>query len=148
MGPLFSAARKNFYGHWTPATLADETRGMERAGHGFADAQAWYKYLASDSRPPSFDKWATQPHYLFIIYEANAMTGQFRQYAPEISRFPCGGDPSIPSKWEVAHHLAAMAEKHRVPVRVFYFGDRDTKGEKIDKSAIKDIRDWCRVSLR
>jgi hypothetical protein len=103
---LFSAARKNFYGPWRPDTLADETRVMEIEGYGFDDAPDWYEYLATGRRP-SFDKWATQPHYLLIMYEAKAMTGQFRQYAPGITLVPFGGDPSIPYKWEVAQHLSA-----------------------------------------
>jgi hypothetical protein len=45
MGPLFSAARKNFYGPWNPGTLADETRSLEIEGGLWDDAKDWYEYL-------------------------------------------------------------------------------------------------------
>ncbi len=38
-----------------------------------------------------------------------------------------------------------MAEKHGIPIKVFYFGDRDEKGEMIDQSALKDIREWANI---
>jgi len=144
MVPLFSDARKAFHGPWRPNTLADETREMEIGGGGYDGADDWYEVLA-ERLGVSFDKWATQSYYLTIMYEAKAMSGQFRQYAPGISLVPFGGDPSVDYKWRVAQHLSAKAEKYDTPVKVFYFGDRDEKGEMIDQSALEDIQDWCDV---
>ncbi len=107
MTPMFSDARKSFYGPWRPNTLADETRQMELGGDGYGGALDWYERLAN-SLSVSFDKWASQPHYIMIMYEAKAMTGQFRQYAPDITLVPCGGDPSVDFKWRIAQHLAAI----------------------------------------
>ena len=38
-----------------------------------------------------------------------------------------------------------MANKYGIPIKVFYFGDRDPKGEQIDQSALADIEDWCDI---
>jgi hypothetical protein len=108
--------------------------------------EEWYK-AAGESVTVSLDKWLSQPHYIAIMYEAKAMTGQFREYAPDITLFPLGGDPSIPFKSRVAKHLAAMAGKYKKPVRVFYFGDCDEKGAQIATSALKDIQQWARVDF-
>ena len=80
MVPLFSDARKAFYRRWRPDTLADETREMEKGGYGYDGPETWYEALATGISA-SFDKWSTQPYYLIIMYEAKAMSGQFRQYA-------------------------------------------------------------------
>ena len=50
-------------------------------GDGYDGPDDWYEALA-EGLMVSFDKWATQPNYLTIMYEAKAMSAQFRQYAP------------------------------------------------------------------
>jgi hypothetical protein len=141
MKSLFSAARKNFYGDWGPWTLADETRSPILQGGGYADEQEWLQKLAN-GLIVEFDKWAGQPVYMEIWFEARAMVGQFRQYAPGITLVPFGGDFTINPKWETARRLSAMAEKYGAPVQVFYFGDYDAKGLQILDSALKDIMAW------
>jgi len=144
MKSLFSVARKNFYGDWSPSALADETRSPIIQGDGYADEQEWLQKLANGLFV-DFDKWATQPVYMEVWFEARAMVEQFRQYAPGITLVPFGGDFTINPKWETARRLSAMAEKYGTPVRVFYFGDYDPKGLQILDSALKDIKAWCDV---
>jgi len=136
---VMAPARKNFHGPWRPWTLADETRAGFIEGDGYAGEDEWLTSLA-DGLVVEFDKWSTQAHYIAIAFEAKAMLGQFRQYAPGITLFPCGGDPSIPFKWEIARHLSAKAEKYQVPVKLFYFGDLDPKGLAIPESLLRDIQ--------
>jgi len=40
-----------------------------------------------------------------------------------------------------------LAAKYRKPVKVFYFGDCDDKGEQIASSALVDIRAWAGVDF-
>jgi hypothetical protein len=145
LSELLAEARKRFYQGWRPDTLADESRQMIIRGTGYDDAQSWLEAIADGKAPCYLDMWTSQPYYIAILFEARAMTEQFRQYAPGITLVPFAGDPSIPYKWEVAQHLAAMAGKYGNPVKVAYFGDRDDKGDQIFLSAMNDIQDWCDV---
>jgi hypothetical protein len=146
MKSLFAAARKALYGPWRPWTLADDTRASIIQGNGYVDSQDWFQRMA-DGLTVDFDKWPSQPVYIEIWFEARAMVGQFRQYAPGITLVPFGGDYTINPKWETASRLSAMAAKHGKPVQVFYFGDYDPKGLQILDSALKDIRAWCGVDF-
>ena len=112
MKSLFSAARKNFYGGWSPSALADETRSPILQGGGYADEQSWLEALAN-RLAVDFDKWATQPAYMEVWFEARAMAGQFRQYAPGITLVPFGGDFTINPKWETAERLATNGREIR-----------------------------------
>jgi hypothetical protein len=146
MKSLFAAARKAFYGPWRPWTLGDDSRASIVQGNGYVDAQDWFQQMA-DGLEVDFDKWASQPVYVEIWFEARAMVGQFRQYAPGITLVPFGGDFTINPKWETARRLSAVAEKYGKPVQVFYFGDYDPKGLQILGSALKDIGAWCDVDF-
>ena len=44
--------------------------------------------------------------------------------------------------------MSAKGENYRKPIRIFYFGDRDAKGESIFEAALKDIRAWCPVAFQ
>jgi len=143
--PLLSRARKEFYGEWRPWTLADDTRRIATQGDGWKDEQAWLQKVSEVTC--KLDRLQGQPAILAVLYEAKAMSAQFEHYLPNAAiLFPFGGDPSIPSKWNIAVLLARRWKEYRVPVYVCYFGDFDEKGLKIEKAAKAEILKWARMN--
>jgi len=143
MVALFSSLRKNFYGEWTPETLADETRSADLNGFGALDEDDWLEDVAAQECV--LDKWSDQPCYVECWFEAKAMADQFRYYAGEVTLRPFGGDPSIPFKWATAKHLRAVKQRYGAekPIKILYFGDFDEKGMSIPASALADIKLWA-----
>ena len=138
--PMLSKARKRFYNGWRPDTLADDTREAVIRGDGFDSEGDW---LSAVGRARcNLDKWAGQPCYVELWFEAKAMRGQFEYYTDHVTLVAFGGDPSIPYKWDVAKRLEERAETCEQIV-ILYFGDLDPKGLTIPKSAAADIQDWC-----
>lgn len=155
---LLSKARKGFYGEWRPWTLADDTRapilmqrrgyyGLHLRGDGFKDEKSWLERMREEINCP-LDKWASQPVYIEIWFEAAAMQGQFLHYANEnVPLLAFRGDISIPEKWRTAERLADRYKELGKPIHIYYFGDKDAKGETIPVSAWKDIGTWAAALL-
>ena len=155
---LLSKARKEFYDGWTPYSIADDTRApvlMERSGYyglhlrgyGFKDEEEWLAAIKEELNCP-LDRWASQPVYVEIWFEAAAMQGQFLYYANEnIPLLAFHGDVSIPEKWRTAERLAQRYFALRKPIHIYYFGDLDTKGLTIPQSAWRDILIWTMALL-
>lgn len=151
---ILSKARKGFYGHWYPGVLADTTRapilmerkgyyGLSLRGYGFQDEDEWLKSVKEELNCP-LDRWAKQPIYEEIWFEAAAMQGQFIHYAnPNIPLLAFHGDVSIPEKWRTAQRLAERCLRLKKPLRIFYYGDLDPKGLTIPDSAWEDISRWA-----
>jgi hypothetical protein len=156
---LLSKARKEFYDEWRPWTLADDTRApilMQRLGFytikmrgsGFKDEKEWLKRLRKEINCP-LDRWANQPVYAEIWFEAAAMQGQFLHYANEnIPLLAFHGDVSIPEKWRCALRLASWWLEYRKPIHIFYCGDLDPKGLLIPLSAWRDIATWAQAWVK
>ena len=143
--PLFSKARKQFYGNWRPDSLVDESREEFLGGFGYRDEQEWLE-VGIGERQCLLDKWQYAENYVEILFEAFAMKGQFEYFAPNISLVPFKGDASIEYKWRIAKRLEEMAERYDgKPIKILYFGDLDRKGLEIPENALRDIRDWCSV---
>ena len=140
--PTLSKARKRFYNRWRPDTLGDDTREAVIRGDGFDSERAWLEAIGKGLKC-NLDKWAGQPYYVELWFEAKAMRSQFEHYTDHVTLVPFGGDPSIPYKWAVAKRLEERAARYGRPVAVLYFGDLDPKGLTIPESAAADIRDWC-----
>jgi hypothetical protein len=150
--PLCSRARKNFYGEWTPDTLADETRDRIPRVGDFRDRAHIKAELAEyvvENVTLSYDHFYQQEEFVIIGFEARAMVEQFLYYTEGIDLLPFGGDASIPLKWQIAKHLENC---HRwyggIPLRLLYFGDYDKKGGKIFRAAMKDIEKWCDCEIQ
>ena len=151
---LLSKARKEFYLNWRPWTLADDTRApilMQRNGYykiylrgsGFDSEQAWLDTLKRELNCP-LDRWASQPVYTEIWFEAAAMQGQFLHYANEnIPLVAFKGDFTIDPKWKTAERLAEAWLKYRKRIEIYYYGDYDPKGIIIPDSAWSDILLWA-----
>ncbi len=150
---LTSKARKEFYADWRPWTLADDTRapilmqrqgfyGLHLRGHGFQDEDDWLARIKEEINCP-LDRWASQPIYSEIWFEAAAMQGQFLHYANEnMPLLAFRGDISIPEKWRSAERLAERYQDLGAPIHIYYFGDYDPKGLLIPTSAWRDIQAW------
>ena len=138
-------ARKEFYRGWRPDSLIDDSRTPVVRVGGDRDAAAWACDVAEYGVRCQLDHFYEQAAYVLLLYEANAMTPQFEYYTERVDLFPCGGDPSIPYKWDIAKHIEKAAARYHKPVFVLYFGDYDQKGQTIGKSAMADIEEWCRV---
>jgi len=145
--PLFSKARKQFYGNWRPDSLVDDSREEFLNGFGYFNEKEWLE-LGISKQECILDKWQYSKYYVEIWFEAFAMKGQFEYFAPNISLVPFKGDASIEYKWRVAKRLEQMAERYSgKPIKILYFGDLDQKGLEIPKNALRDIKNWCSVSF-
>jgi hypothetical protein len=139
--PLVTKARKAAYNGWQPWTLADDTRAAVIRGNGFTDGREWVEGIQEMSC--HLDKWANQPNYVEIMFEAAAMFTQFEYYTNHVTLVPFKGDPSVDYKWQIAQRLMDVGEKYPDKQQVIlYFGDLDTKGMQIPLSAMADIRQW------
>jgi len=147
MDNLFIRVRKEFWGPWKPNTLTDETREMIRSSGGDKSEEYFFEALIEVGVQCNLDHWYEQEAFICMMYEAKAMTGQFRQYAPGLTLIPFGGNPSLDYKWTIAKYFMSMSTKYGIPVRVFYFGDCDKAGETILAGAMKDIEEWCDVDF-
>ncbi len=144
--PLFAEARKRYFQEWCPWSLVDESREMVIRARGDRDADDWVTSLSKNGLYCSLDFWYSQDVYTLLMYEANAMTAQFQHYTP-CDLVPFGGCPGVYYKYQVAKHIEMASEKYELPVLVLYFGDLDPKGLEIPESALKDIREWCKVDF-
>lgn len=139
---IMSRARHTRYNGWSPDTLADDSRNIVYRGFGAFDEKE-----AIEDIDCNLDKFLNQEYVLMLLYEANAMTGQFKQHTAYIPLVPFGGDPSLPYKWETAMVVKEAYERYEKPVVLLYFGDCDKKGNEIHKTAIEDITNWCPVEF-
>ena len=143
--PVLSSARKEFYGPWRPDSLIDEGRTPLVRASGDPTVDDWAHGVEQYGIRCELDHFHEQAAYVLLLYEANAMTSQFEHYTERVDLFPCGGQPSIPYKWDIAKHIEQAAGKYDKPVTVLYFGDYDEAGENIEQAALTDIEAWCRV---
>ena len=149
-----SKARKNFeittmddieY-QWAPDTLIDETRESLPQGYGAPTKEEWAKNELENAQC-KLSKHSRQKYFVMVLFEAKAMKKQFQYYIKNIPLYPFGGDVSIPFKYEIAKDIEQADELYHLPIKLLYFGDRDDKGEQIYKSAMVDIRKWCKVEF-
>jgi len=147
MAQLFIKVRKKFWGPWKPNLLADETREMIQYVAGDESETYFFESLINNGVSCNLDHWYHQESFICLMYEAKAMTGQFRQYAPGITLIPFGGNPSLDYKWTIAKYFEHLSYKYNIPLLVYYFGDCDEAGELILKAALKDIEEWCDVEF-
>lgn len=140
---LMSRARHTRYNGWNPDTLADDSRSMLIRGFGATDEDE-----AINEIDCYLDKFLNQEYFIMILYEANAMTGQFKQHTEHIPLVPFGGDPSIPYKWKTTLVVKEAHRRYNKPIVLLYFGDCDNKGIEIRETAINDMRNWSDVDFK
>jgi hypothetical protein len=136
-----AAARKCFWEDWAPDTLEDDTRVTIYRGTGYRNPREWLTEISSQGC--NLDRWAAQPYYVEIWFEAAAMRSQFEYHTEHVTLRPFKGDYSIPAKWRVAQDLDGAAKAYPgTPIVILYFGDLDPKGLQIPLSAVADVRAW------
>lgn len=146
--PGTSRARKSFWNGWNPTTLKDDTRHIYNLeGTFFDNVQEWTDYVKT--LKPILNPFQGQDSLLFVLFEANAMLSQFKFHLGDkrICLVPFGGEATIELKWNVAKAIEDAVERWKKPARVFYFGDKDDKGEEIPENALRDIHEWCNADF-
>ncbi len=172
---LTARIRRMEYGDWHPLTLADETREMEHPNHvvdrdrapvdtedelndliDTAESDTAWEKTNLEHRIENFEctfEYDIDPNYLqayfsIIMFEARAMTQQFKQYTRGFTLVPLGGQPSIPFKYNIAQFIENRAlDTYDLPAQVLYFGDLDPAGQLIFETAERDINLWSNVSV-
>ena len=165
---LSSRARHSFYEEWNPLTLSDETRDMINVSiggnipspdidgliaHGLDAAlderEALQYEINNYEYDLSYDVDSNyfQDYLVFIMFEARAMTAQFKKYAGQFDLIPCAGQPSIPFKYEVAQYISDMAERYDLPAVVLFFSDYDKAGLTIFKTVKEDVSKWAKCNI-
>ena len=138
-------ARKGFKGGWTPETLADDTRQIHALQLHDAPKDWYESFLDAQC---NLDPWFKQPRVVMICFEAHAMLGQFRSYAPPyVPLVPFGGEATIDLKSKISTVIRNFDEKYSIPITVLYYGDYDPKGLTIPDNAFKDVREWSGIDF-
>lgn len=165
---LTSRARKSWYAGWHPALLADETRSMNifldegdipepDIGSLIEDEIKTAKKEIEYHREQVYnyrhffeyriDSNFYQDRFCMILFEARAMSQQFKTHTHGLTLCPFGGQPSIPYKWRIAKFIEQQCQKYGKDAIVLYFGDLDDAGLTIFNSGIEDIREWCGATV-
>jgi hypothetical protein len=143
---LIARARKDFSGAWRPYTLTDETRRPIYTHGAYETPNEWFSAMANNQC--SLNEWFTQPYYVEIWFEAQAMERQFQHYTEHVTLRPFRGDPSIPYKWDISQRIKDYADSFGHEIIILYFGDYDEKGLQIPQSALADIEKWCEAPFK
>ncbi len=138
---------------WQPNILADETREAILSGiEEMTPANEMSESIIQNLHLWTLDShFKYQDFYVEVWFEARAMIGQFKKYAPNITLCPFGGYTSIPMKWEIAKRLEHMNNRFEKPIVVLYFGDCDDAGFEILESSVeggKGLRKWCDTDFK
>lgn len=143
---LLSKARKSFYKEWRPWTLPDDNREITSHGAGYDSPEEWVNSLL-DTRC-ILDKYAAQDEIVLVAFEAEAMHRQFEYYTRPyyVDLIPFKGDFGIDAKWKLAEYIKDLQTWYPGKfIRILYFGDFDTKGRKIPRSAFRDVKIWAEM---
>lgn len=160
---LTSRARHS--GYWSPDILSDDKReaifyepfGTNEPNPDIKEelSTARHEYMSVKNRYENYDYrgYTIDPNWyhntvVVVMYEANAMTRQFKRYAQGLTIAPFGGQPSIPYKYELAKYLEGQSDYYRKPLTVLYFGDYDEAGQTIFNTAREDIGKWCDYDIK
>jgi len=141
------ASKARHTGIWPLEILADDTRGP--IGYYHEDESKWLEWMIN--RECRLDVWGRMEKYVMLVFEARAMTDQFRYYSEpyDIVLWPCGGDPSIDLKRQLAEHVDWAAQTFGVDVTLLYFGDYEAggKGEQIGETTMRHVRKWSQYGF-
>lgn len=137
LGACISEGRRAGLIDWDAIT--DRTRNLQSLGTWESPEEI----LAQDAREFRYDRWDSQPCYVEVWFEKDALMGVFERVAHEmrVPFFSCRGYTSDSEVWGAAQRLASKFDDEGKEVIVLHFGDHDPSG--IDMT--RDIRD--RLSL-
>lgn len=135
LGNIISEARRAGLIDWDAIT--DRTRNLKSLGT-WETPEAIVAAVATQFR---YDRWATQPVYVEVWFEKDALMGVFERIANElrVPFFSCRGYTSDSEVWAAAQRLEekSAVDGELRDVVVLHFGDHDPSG--IDMT--RDIRD-------
>lgn len=120
LGDIISKARRAGLIDWN--AIVDRTRNLQRqptweSANDILDAVAdQFKY----------DRWKTQPYYVEVWFEKDALMGVFERPANlmRVPFFSCRGYTSDSEVWGAAQRIRSM----RKPTVILHFGDHDPSG--------------------
>lgn len=133
LGNLVSEGRRAGLIDWS--AIIDRTRNLQQLGT-WESPEA---ILAEGASVFRFNRWESQPYYVEVWFEKDALMGVFERVAHElrVPFFSCRGYMSDSEVWGAAQRLAQKNDAEGKNVVVLHFGDHDPSG--IDMS--RDIRD-------
>lgn len=136
LGDIISNGRRAGLIDWN--AIVDRTRNLQ-ALSSWESPSAIVSAVAEQFR---YDRWATQPNYVEVWFEKDALMGVFERVAHRlrIPFFSCRGYTSDSEIWSAAQRLRREGASKDQTV-ILHFGDHDPSG--IDMT--RDIRD--RLSL-
>ena len=132
--------------------IEDRTRQARGGGHGFSGPTEYLETLW-DSAAYGYhrDTWETQPHYVEVWVEKDALSGLFadavRPY--DLTLNVGKGFSSASEVYRVAQRLNAEAERTGHAPVMLYFGDFDPSGEDMVRDLRRRLRDdfCCEVDM-
>ena len=143
-------ARMRNYKEWRPWTMTDDLNPVTDIYLGSGSPHTTPDTLANTYLERIKNPFINIPHFYFqkmyvaICYEAHAMTSQFKYYTSGVALIPCGGQSSIPMRYEIAQLLLRESGLYGIPATLLYFGDLDEAGIKnIYRSLEDDINYYC-----
>lgn len=122
-GEILNAARLAGKVDWN--ALTDITRNLKSLGH-WRNPQEIIDAVADQFR---IDKWKTQPHYIELWVEKDALLNIMEKVCNEldISYFSCRGYTSQSEMWTAGRRLKKKEREGFEPL-VLHFGDHDPSG--------------------
>lgn len=132
LGSIISEGRRCGMIDWD--AINDRTRNLERL-------PSWdspESIVAAVADQFKYDRWETQPNYVEVWFEKDALEGVFEGVCNEfrVPYFSCRGYTSDSAVWAAAQRLADKSNDGK-DVVILHFGDHDPSG--IDMS--RDIED-------
>lgn len=132
LGNIISEARRAGLLDWD--AIVDRTRNLQALSTwGGPD-----EIVAAVAEQFRYDRWDTQPYYVEVWFEKDALMGVFERVAQRwrVPFFSCRGYTSDSEVWAAAQRLAEKTDAGK-DVVVLHFGDHDPSG--IDMT--RDIED-------
>lgn len=132
LGDIVSKGRRAGLIDWT--AIVDRTRTLRSSAH-WTSPQEIIDAVAHSFR---LDLWRTQPAYVEVWFEKDALMGVFERATGSIRvpYFSCRGYTSDSEMWVAAQRLARQGRR-KEEVVVLHFGDHDPSGMDMTR----DIRD-------
>jgi hypothetical protein len=134
LGDVLSKARRAGLIDWN--AIVDRTRNLRSLSHWNSPSDI----VAAVAEQFKYDRWKTQPAYVEVWFEKEALMGVFERPANRLRLpfFACKGYPSDSEVWSAARRMRSMAGKDKV---ILHFGDHDPSGMDMTR----DIRDRLRL---
>lgn len=135
LGDIISRGRRAGLIDWL--AIVDRTRNLQR----MTTWDSPEEIVNACARSYQVDVWATQPVYVEIWYEKDALMGVFERPARQhrVPHFSCRGYTSDSEIWRAARRFAD-AEAHGQSPLILHFGDHDPSGLDMSRDISERVR--------